>query len=265
MIGRRRLLMLAATLPLSACAGPDGPCPPPRVVLDVGHTPDAPGAISASGITELLFNRRFAARLADALRGGLRSGTVAVLEIGEPDPRLDRRVAAIAAARPSLVLSVHHDSVQERYLTRRIVDGAERHQTDTIAGFSLFVPTAGLQATASLDTARTIAEALLAAGERPSLHHAEPIEGEDRRLLDAAYGIYAGDFLKILRSASAPTVLIEVGVIKNPAEERRLSDPATIAVLADAVAGAAVAASCRVNGRRAARTAGSPRTRSPTG
>lgn len=245
MIGRRRLLAGAAALSVAACAGPDRTCRPPRIVIDVGHTPDAPGTISASGVTELDFNRRFAARLAEALRGraGLDDG-VSVVEIRDPDPKLDRRVAIIAAARPSLVVSVHHDSVQERYLTRRTVGGIELTATAAAAGFALFVPARTPVAAESLAAARAVADALAAAGERPSLHHAELIEGESRQLLDPARGIYAGDFLKLLRTAEAPIVLVEVGVIKNPMEERRLANPGTVDRLAGAVAAAAVSVSC---------------------
>jgi len=245
MIERRRLLALSAAMTVSACARPAGRCSSPRIVVDVGHTLDSPGTVSAAGVAELTFNRRFAERLAAALQRGLPTGnTVRAVEIGEPDPKLDRRVAAIAAGHPSLILSVHHDSVQERYLTRRTVDGIERSYTDAAAGFSLFVPADTPVAADSIAAARAIADALVAEGEHPSRHHAEPIDGENRRLLDPARGIYAGDFLKILRSAAAPAVLLEVGVIKNPTEERRLSDPAVIDRLATAVARAAASA-CR--------------------
>lgn len=234
MTRRAPVLILLAVLLTAGCARLDGPAP---VVIDVGHTPQAPGAIAASGATEHAFNKRFTRRLVTALPSAGVAATT-IVDIDGADPLLDRRIAAISGHRPCLVLSIHHDSVQERYLRFRFVDGVERSYTDRAAGYSLFVPTEAAPARDSLLAARAIADALAAAGERPTGHHAEPIEGEGRQLLDPGRGIYAGDFLKLLRTAEAPTVLIEVGVIKNPAEESRLSQAPTIEALADAIAGA---------------------------
>jgi|OM-RGC.v1.009746058 N-acetylmuramoyl-L-alanine amidase len=251
------LLML---LGLAACAGARQPatdCPAPAVIIDIGHTAVAPGATAASGATEHSYNHRFAALLAKTLQNQGR--TIHTVEITGPDPRLDRRVEEIRSITygitHSLVLSVHHDSVQERYLKSRLVDGVERLYTDTATGFSLFVPAETAVAGDSLAAARSIADRLIAAGERPSRHHAEPIEGENRRLLDQERGIYAGDFLKILRTAEAPIVLLEIGVIKNPADEQRLSDPSTATAVAEAIAGGATLP-CRVTSPSAARIPG---------
>ncbi|HEY9569075.1 MAG TPA: N-acetylmuramoyl-L-alanine amidase, partial [Thalassobaculum sp.] len=148
-------------------------------------------------------------------------------------------------------------SVQERYLHHRFVDGAARSYTFHAAGYSLFVPTTTTPARDSLLAARAIADGMIAAGRRPSLHHAEAIEGEGRRLLDPIRGIYAGDFLKILRTAAAPAVLVEVGVIKNPVEEQQLSEPHTVDTLAAAIADAvAMLPLCPVTSAAAARTPG---------
>lgn len=226
-----------------------------RVVVDVGHSPRVPGAIGADGVAEYTFNRRFADAVAERLAAA-GEVPVTVVRINGDDPLLDRRVSAIAAAKPALILSIHHDSVQERFLRTRRVGGVEQRYTDHAAGFSLFVPADTPVAAESLAAARAIADALTAVGRHPSLHHAEPVEGESRRLLDPARGIYAGDFLKILRTAEAPAVLLEVGVIANPAEEQDLSDPATIARLADAVAEAVSPPPRRFRTRSAATASG---------
>lgn len=264
MTPRVRIAALLLALGLAGCSTADrsaSTCPVPAVVIDVGHTADAPGATAASGAPEFGFNQRFAHRLADRLRArGAAAGGVSVVEITGPDPRLDRRVETIRTiagrSARSLILSIHHDSVQARYLKTRVVDGVEQTYTDAASGFSLFVPAETPVAGASLAAAEAIADAMIDIGRRPSLHHAEPIEGENRRLLDPDRAVYAGDFLKILRTADAPAVLIEIGVIKNPVDERRLSDPGTAAALAKAIAEAVDALPCRVTERSAARTAG---------
>ena len=54
---------------------------------------------------------------------------------------------------------------------------------------------------------------------RPSLHHAEPIEGENREVIDRLNGVYRFDDLVVLRSAAMPAVLLEAGIIKHREEE----------------------------------------------
>jgi N-acetylmuramoyl-L-alanine amidase len=43
------------------------------------------------------------------------------------------------------------------------------------------------------------------------LHHAEPVAGESRELIDRALGIYRYDELAVLRTATMPAVLFEAG------------------------------------------------------
>ena len=56
----------------------------------------------------------------------------------------------------------------------------------------------------------------MAAGEKPSLYHAEPIAGENRPLLDRRLGVHRFDGLAVLKTATMPAVLVEAGVIVNP-------------------------------------------------
>ena len=60
---------------------------------------------------------------------------------------------------------------------------------------------------------------MLRHGFTPTLHHAEPIKGENRELADAASGVYYFDDLLILHTPEMPAVLLECGVIKNRHEE----------------------------------------------
>jgi len=49
--------------------------------------------------------------------------------------------------------------------------------------------------------------------------------GENRPFADEINGVHYYDNLTVARSAAMPAVLVEAGVIVNPAEEARLRDP----------------------------------------
>lgn len=76
----------------------------------------------------------------------------------------------------------------------------------------------------------------MAAGEKPSLYHAEPIAGENRPLLDRRLGVHRFDGLAVLKTATMPAVLVEAGVIVNPDDEARVARPDTIERMARAIA-----------------------------
>jgi len=220
MIGRRRhlpscaLLMLCCALPARAA----------HILVDVGHTPGQSGARAASGRAEYLYNRDLAAALARALAA-----------LGDRVTRIVPGNDGIAlAARPAvapdadLFVSIHHDSIQPRY-----IDAGRQGE---FAGYSVFVSMRNPQPVRSLRCAQAIGEALREAGEHPSAYHAEPIAGENRPFLDRRRGVHRYDGLVVLHSARMPAVLIEAGVIVNPAEEARLAQPKTIRGLATAIA-----------------------------
>ncbi|MGB6009633.1 N-acetylmuramoyl-L-alanine amidase family protein, partial [Castellaniella sp.] len=135
---------------------------------------------------------------------------------------------ATGAPDADLLISIHHDSVQAKYL--RAGRQAE------FAGYSIFVSALNPRPAQSLQCARRIGERLRAAGEHPSGYHAEPIEGENRPFVDRRLGIHRYDGLAVLRTAPMPAILIEAGVIINPREETRLGQPGTITRLARAIA-----------------------------
>ncbi len=66
-------------------------------------------------------------------------------------------------------------------------------------------------------------------------HHAEPIPGENRPIIDKFNGVYRYDDLIVLKSAPMPAALLECGVISNRAEEKQLADPATQARIVGAI------------------------------
>lgn len=214
------LAMLMGTDPALAC-NQDGFV----VALDIGHTEERPGATSARGIPEFQFNRELVLDLADALRLGGFHGTE-VINLDGRIGSLQARARAAEELGASVLLSVHHDSVQPQYLERWNIDGVNRAYSDRYRGYSLFVSAQNRRYAESRRFGVLLGEALRARGLEPTLHHAEPIPGEGRPLLDADLGLYRYDGLQVLRTATMPAVLFEAGVILHRDEELELRHPA---------------------------------------
>jgi len=189
------------------------------VAVDTGHYPEEPGAISASGRPELEFNRE----LASEVRRSLEASGFEVRMI-ETHSRFGHRTRQARGAH--LFLSIHHDSVKQRYLP-----DAQR-----FAGFSLFVSRFNPQPQKSLACASAIGAELRAAGFTASRYHADPVLGENRPFADEVNGVHFYDNLAVGRSAAMPSVLVEAGVIVNREEESRMQDPAVQRRLAEAIA-----------------------------
>jgi N-acetylmuramoyl-L-alanine amidase len=229
------LALAVAAMPVVAGAADRPGCGAPfKVALDVGHTLSQPGATSATGVTEFVYNQRLALAVADALRrGGI--ATVVIGGDGGPMPLLNRpRLAQAAGA--SLFLSLHHDSVQPQYLSTWMAGGQARPHSDRFHGYAVFVSDANPRRADSLRMAALLGSQMRAAGFSPSLYHSEPIPGEGRPLLDATLGILRFDGLAVLRTAAIPAVLLEAAVIVNREEEAAIQQPATLDRMARAVA-----------------------------
>lgn len=204
----------------------------PLIAVDVGHSLARAGATSAKGRPEFSFNRELALVVGEVLRArGFRTRLIG--DRGDADD-LTARTAAAAGA--DFFLSIHHDSVQPQYLEAWMVDGREQRRSDRFSGYSLFVSRKNAQPEASLVCAQAIGEALRADGQMPSLHHAEPIRGENRPLADATNGVYFFDDLIVLKTARSPAVLVEAGIILNPNDEEVLRQPQTQRRIAAALA-----------------------------
>ena len=228
--------LFALALPLAASAQ-DG-CSPARfkVALDIGHTLAQPGATSARGVPEFTYNQRLARAVQAALgRAGIAS--VLIGESGAPlalpaRPRLAQEAGA------SLLLSLHHDSVQPQYLSTWVVDGRIRPYSDVFRGYAVFVSNLGRRQAESLRFARLLGGGMRAAGFTPSGYHALPVPGEGRPMVESALGILRFDGLAVLRGATMPAALLEAGVILNRDEESEVQSPAVLERLSGAVAGA---------------------------
>jgi N-acetylmuramoyl-L-alanine amidase len=195
-------------------------CDAMTITLDPGHSYSKPGAISCSGVGEVFFNDALAARLASALRKA--GHIVRLTRKGEESPTLIQRAASAKGS--SLLISLHHDSVQPQFL-QQYTDSSGKDQLCSrhAAGYSVFVSRKNANPEHSIAIASIIAHSLRQAGFTPSLHHTEDVTGE-RKEFDSSLGIYYYDNLVVLKKSPVPALLIEVGVIKNPEEEKNLSD-----------------------------------------
>jgi N-acetylmuramoyl-L-alanine amidase len=193
------------------------------VLLDVGHTLESPGTKSARGVPEYAFNLRLATRVRQTLLDGGFARTELLITHGTGRAQLFERAARASARKPDLVLSIHHDDVQDRYHAKWTYQGRRLLYSDRFAGYSLFVSQASPRFAQSLAFATLLGSELKAHGLAFTSHHAEDIPGERRAVLDPEHGVFRYDALIVLAKTDAPTVLMEAGVIVNRAEELALA------------------------------------------
>ena len=210
MSGARVAILWAAAVPAFAA---------PLVAIDVGHYPDKPGVIAASGTPELQYNLALAAQVKSALE----QAGFAVRMIGQYESFGRRAREAEGAA---LYVSLHHDSVREWLLP----------QVAKFSGYSLFVSRNSAQPQESLRCASAIGAQMKAAGLKTSRYHADRVLGENRPFADEENGVHYFDNLAVGRAPRMPSLLIEPGVVVNPRDEQRVTAPAMRRAIADAIA-----------------------------
>jgi N-acetylmuramoyl-L-alanine amidase len=222
------LAFAAGSAPAAAQTSPQRPAIPApqcdagkfRVILDVGHTPEIPGAISARGVTEYDFNLRLASVIKRKLEEAGFVRTSLLLGTGEAIPSLVRRVAQANAMSADLLLSIHHDSVPQIFKTKWNYEGKDLEYSDRFKGHSIFVSTENAGFPQSLAFAKLLGARLKARGMQYTPHYTEAFMGARRRaLLDPDTGVYRYDQLLILKNTQMPAVLLEAGSIVNREEE----------------------------------------------
>lgn len=204
-----------------------------RVALDVGHSRLTPGAMSARGRGEFLFNASTARVIAGVLE---KAGAKVILINGDGSITglADRGVLA-GREKADCFISVHHDSVNDKYLQTWVHEGVTRSYADNFRGYSVFASSKNAKPERSREIALAVGAAMFDSGLKPTLHHNEPIKGENRPLLDARTGVYEFTDLVVLKSAQMPAILLECGVIIHREEELLAQDPAYQDLIAHAV------------------------------
>ncbi|QQO14545.1 N-acetylmuramoyl-L-alanine amidase [Bradyrhizobium diazoefficiens] len=210
-----------------------------RIVVDVGHTPDSYGALSARNDPEFGFNLHLARLITARLTSEGFAATRLLVTDGKARPSLFKRVNAANDGRADLFLSIHHDSVPDKLLETWEFEGVKSYFSDRFSGYSLFVSRQNPHFTTSLMLARMIGRQL----KEQSLHYASqytlPVMGRYRhQLLDKDVGVYRYDGLVVLSRTRSAAVLLEAGSIINRDEEMEMNSPERQELMAQAVAAA---------------------------
>jgi len=207
--------------------------------LDVGHTPQSAGAISARGVTEFDFNLRLGQRIERTLHQRGFEKTTLLVSRGEAKPSLVTRVAKANLAKADLFISIHHDSVPQAFIETWEYLGAEGRFSDRFKGHSIFVSAEHPRYAKSLAFGRALGLALKDRGLAYTPHYTEKFMGPRRRLLvDKEAGVYRFDRLAVLTLTTMPAVLFEAGSIINRDEELSMQSPERQTSIAEAVANA---------------------------
>jgi N-acetylmuramoyl-L-alanine amidase len=211
-----------------------------RMVVDVGHTAQSPGAMSARGFGEYDFNLRLATRIERDLVNAGFGRTVLLVTDGPTRKGLAERVARANALAPDLFLSIHHDSVPDSFLQRWQYEGTDHYFNDRFKGHSIFISNDNADVSGSLLFGQLMGEQLKARGLQYTAHYIEKFMGHRQRLLvDVKTGVYRYDQLIVLKNTQMPAVLLEAGSIINRDEELLMGSPerqsAISAALLDAV------------------------------
>lgn len=228
-----------ATEPSAAGASPEGPStgPPPRpvVILDPGHGGEDPGSIGPRGLKEKDVALELALRIRDELAVHSDIDVVLTRDRDVFIPLWERGPIAtrIRGDRPGIFVSIHANAVSDRSVRgvetyflaearteheRRVAELENSAARYSPSGAESGAPTADLDFIISelrnLDYIHWSAD--LAEGVQEELARVHP--GPNR-------GVKQGPFA-VITNTLMPGILLEVGFISHPAEERALADPA---------------------------------------
>jgi N-acetylmuramoyl-L-alanine amidase len=201
------------------------------LAIDVGYSVRSVGATSAHGVPEYLFNKNLAGRLLTAAHV---HGYDEAFIVNDADAvmRLKERTRLADSMDADLLLSIHHDSMPAKYLSRWTHQGVSLRYGDQFHGHSIFYSERNREAGLSRQFAELLGTELRKRELTPTPHH-HGYRG--RRLMNRALGVYRFDPLILLYTAKMPAVLFEAGVILNRQEELRLATTQHQDVLIDGI------------------------------
>jgi N-acetylmuramoyl-L-alanine amidase len=207
-----------------------------RIVVDVGHTLESDGAMSARNVPEFQFNLNLAKRVVDGLKSAGFPETKLLVTTGKAHPSLIRRVAAADALKANFLLSIHHDSVPDKFMENWDFDGKPSHYSDRFSGYSVFVSRSNVDFKTSLAFAKLLGRQMKAQGLQYATQYTQAFMGRYQfDLMDKDVGVYAHDQLIVLMHPQMPAVLLEAGSIINRDEELKMASPERQVMTANAV------------------------------
>jgi N-acetylmuramoyl-L-alanine amidase len=211
-----------------------------RIVVDVGHTAESEGAISARNVPEFVFNLRLARQVEEKLKAAGFSETRLLVTDGKARRSLFKRVDAASNLSANLFLSIHHDSVPDKLLEQWEFEGKKRYFSDRFSGHSVFVSRDNADFKTSLVFAELLAKEMKAQGLEYARQYSQPIMGRYQHpLLNKETGVYSYDELIVLKSTRMPAVLLEAGSIINRDEELKMRSDERRDIISSGVAAAA--------------------------
>jgi N-acetylmuramoyl-L-alanine amidase len=239
-----------AKAPAAKASGPTCNRAAFRVVVDVGHTADVPGAKSARAVSEYYFNLRLAKDIEQGLTQAGFVRTVMLTTTAPPRGGLFQRAERANNMAADLFLSIHHDSVPNAFLEKWEYEGEEYSFSDRFKGHSLFVSFDNPDRKGSLLFARLLGRQLKDRGLQYTPHYTDAIMGaRQRELVDSTTGVYRYDQLVVLKHTRMPAVLLEAGAIINRDEELLLRTPEHRSLIVVSVT-EAVTAFCKLRSPR---------------
>jgi N-acetylmuramoyl-L-alanine amidase len=211
-----------------------------KMVIDVGHTEEVPGAKSARGVYEYEFNLKLATVIVEQLRAAGFTQTMLLVTHGKTYAGLAERVGRANGSHADLFLSIHHDSVPDKFLQKWEFEGAEMDYSDRFKGHSIFISKDNADPKTSLQFAHLLGKQMKAHDLQYTPHYTEKFMGHRQRVLvDKEAGVYRYDQLIVLKDTRMPAVLLEAGSIINRDEELAVQSPERQGQVAAAVVEAA--------------------------
>jgi N-acetylmuramoyl-L-alanine amidase len=227
-------------------ATPAAPRPPPRItarpgihtiVIDPGHGGDNSGAISRSGVLEKEITLPIAAELKAALERAM-PVRVLMTRDGDDSLDLDSRSAIANQHKADLFISLHVNSSYGRSAHGAETFFLSLQASDEMAAEIAAIENQGNGAPAA-DPLNDLDMILWDLAQSHHLSESQRFARLIQEELNGALsltdrGVKQAPF-RVLRGAAMPAVLVELGFLSNPEEERKLQDPVYRTQLVDAL------------------------------